>query len=212
MATTLPSPSFDDGFTFGFEVGEQCPPVLNLQPSRKESAFWRRKNDERVEGWGTECKLFRFQDIGPDAKKFDAFDDAVTVGKEPSSIETLVIIEPYQQDEDIVDSSGKDKKEFPFVATMRFRDDAAKGDIVEIAYEFARAAGLIDCYEGDVQEPTVRPFTRYKLVNRVTSGINSDMVNKFFIAPSEEVMGEGYTVEDDKVTGNSKVHEKSVFD
>jgi hypothetical protein len=155
-------------------------------PSRKESAFYRRKNDERVEIRGVACKLYRSQD-GP-GKVIDKFDSVVIApGPEPVAIVTKVIIEPYQTARNkIGDDHATEYTDFPFTATLRFADDAKRLDLIEIAYEYARAAGLTRFASGEPRDVTHVFYTRFKLVNRVTSGINSDLMNKFFISPTEE--------------------------
>jgi hypothetical protein len=110
------------------------------------------------------------------------------VGGEVAPIRSWAIVEPLQKEKSkIGDDKATEFKDFPYVGTFRFADDVRRLDLVEIPYEYARAAGLVLDLSGDAKGPRQTLFTRFKLVNRVTSGINSDLVNKFFLSPTEEV-------------------------
>jgi hypothetical protein len=158
---------------------------VSFMPSRKESAFLRRKNDERVELMGTPCKIYRAKDGG--GKRVDVFGDVGVNTPEVRPINTRVIIEYQKEKSQIGDDKATEYKEFPFEGTFRFVDDVRRLDLVEIPYEYARAAGLVLDFAGVPQEPERTLFTRFKLVNRVTKGINSDLMNKFYLSPTEEV-------------------------
>lgn len=167
-----------------------CLMRVSFMPSQKESAFYRRKNDERVELLGVSCKVFRAKDAG--GKEIGVFGD-VTVKNmgEARPINSRVIIEPYQTEKNkIGDDKATEIVEYPYVGTFRFADDIRRLDLVEVPYEYARAAGLDACHTEEFsrspQQPLHTLWTRFKLVNRVTKGINSDLVNKFFLAPTEE--------------------------
>lgn len=118
----------------------------------------------------------------------DVFGDVTVIGGEVKPVCSYVIVEPYQKERSkIGDDKATEYTEFPYVGTFRFADDVRRLDLVEIEYEYARAAGLTLDFAGDPNGPRQTLFTRFKVVNRVTKGINSDLVNKFFLAPTEEV-------------------------
>lgn len=124
-------------------------------PSSKESALLRRKNDERVELLGTACKLYRHKDIAGGGVQYDEFDRPVVIGNKPRAVFTTAIIEPYQEEmQRVYDEKGRVHERFPYVGTFRFLDDVRRLDIVEVAYEYARAAGLTHCLFGEVTEPS----------------------------------------------------------
>jgi len=157
-------------------------------PSSKESAFYRRKNDERVEMRGLPCRVYRAKDGG--GKTVDVFGDVTVVGGEVTPVRSWVILEHYQKEKSrIGDDRATEEKELPLVGTFRFADDVRRLDLVEIPYEYVRAAGLSQDFAGTPNNPRQTLYTRFKLVNRVTSGINSDLINKFYLAPTEEVWG-----------------------
>lgn len=158
-------------------------------PSRKESAFYRRKNDERVELMGTPCKLYRAKDGA--TRTVDEFDEIMITkaGYEPIPIDSFVIMESYQEERSRVGKGqATEYKDLPLTATFRFADDVRRLDLVEVPYEYAIAAGLIRCLDDSaVRPPTKTLYTRFKITNRMTRGINSDLTNKYYVVPSEEV-------------------------
>ncbi len=164
----------------------------NIQPARKESAIYRRKNDERVEILGSECIIWRRRNLKPtptSRTRYDAFDDMIISKKtEPAPLHTRVVLEMYyQHDKDITgDDRGREEVEYPIVGTFRFVDKVQKSDLVEIPYEYCMAAGLDKIFNGSVMEPTQDLRMRFKLVNRRTRGIRADFINQFFLAPTEE--------------------------
>lgn len=160
--------------------------LSGLTPSSKESAFYRSKNDERVRLRGTPCKVFRVQDA---TVTTDYFDNLIVSkeNSEPTPINTFVIVEPYQVPRNkIGNDQGSEYSEFPFTATFKFSDDIRRLDLVEIDYEYARNSGLTRNFSGTPNTPLHTLRTRFKVLNRVTTGINSDLTNKFFLVPSEE--------------------------
>jgi hypothetical protein len=159
-----------------------CPWGVNLIPSRKEASLYRRKSDERVELFGAPCSLHRQAEI-----TFDAFDNQQVVTGSVKVVSTRVILE-YQKPLPTVAERARDIKDFPFVAIFRFKDDVKRGDIFDVAYVYARAAGLLNyChYTGAEAGPSVTTTMRFKIVNRITSGVNADLTNRYNVVPTEE--------------------------
>lgn len=136
---------------------------------------------------GIPCQIYRSKDIVGGGVSYDEFDRPVVSGAKARALHTMVIIEVYQEPmQRIHDNKGRFHERFPYVGTFRFADDIQRLDLVDIAYEYARAAGLTNCLWGDVVEPSTVYYTRFKLVSRVTTGINADLMNKFYLVPTEE--------------------------
>ena len=160
------------------------PVRLNLHPSAKVSALYRRKNDERVETRGSVCNILLQHGTSP-GMTYDDFDERRVVGPEPEPLVSRCIIEPYQTPRDMLERKGQAAPDFPFIGTFKFNDCVAQGDLVEVPYEYARAAGLE--LPNVPLNPRKTAYTRFKLVNRRTKGINSDLILQFFLSPTEEL-------------------------
>lgn len=161
---------------------------LNILPQDYESANKRSLWDERIEMFGLSCRLYRAAAIGSGSRTYDRFDDLEIVGTTPTAINSFVILEPYQDPKDRAgDSQGSITETFPFLSCVRFVDNAMRGDIVEIDYQYAQNSGRTpDNNSGTASTPLVDLPTRFKLVNRQMTGIRSDFTNRFFITPTEE--------------------------
>jgi hypothetical protein len=150
-------------------------------PVRKHSAILRRKNDERVEAKGVVSKIYQHR-----AMNYDDFDDPLISIEQPVK-RIKAIIGRYQVPKDVTgDTKGREEPNYPFIGTFRWRDGVKKLDLVEVPYEYAQRAGLSNCVFGEVEEPNITYYTRFKLVNKKTKGINSDVMLQFFLAPTEE--------------------------
>jgi hypothetical protein len=163
----------------------------NLQPSRKENAFIRRKSDERVEVLGTPCEIYRAQETYEGKPQYDAFDRPIVSNDNqgmPPARDSFILIEKNEEYWSTVgEKTGQQiDGKYPYIATFKFEDDVRKLDLVDVPYEYAQNAGVQGVWSGEPKPPTETLKTRFKIQDRVMQGVNSTVQNQYYCTPTEE--------------------------